>query len=264
MSAFLRLNTQDAFIAPYVAHKQYTFQTSSSLEAAGIDRFYSDITATGPIGDISSYKSNLVYSTINHLYYSTFDDADAQDGAYEHYTQSSLSPKRTLGSEFVLISIPKSVYGEAIQPGTLRIEESGDVITDDGEGRLYVNDAICGNVIYSHGMIIITEEQDFTSASFTSIAATSTIEISFRNTYTVYEHQYRCKVNQSQLNYTQNPSSNDNGVISSNLTGSEFQPYITSVGLYNDANELVAVGKLSLPVPKSQYNDMTFVVKFDS
>ena len=264
MSAFLRLNTQDAFVAPYVAHKLYNFQTSSDFQAAGIDRFYSDISVTSTIGDISSYKSNLVYKTINHLYYSTFSDADAQEGAYEHYTQSSLSPKRTLGTEFALITIPKEVYGEAIQPGTLRLEDSGDVITDDGEGVLYVDGNICGNVIYSHGMIIITEEQDFSAASFTSLTSSSTIEISFRNTYTIYEHQYRCKVNQSQLNFTQNPSSHTDGVISADLTGNEFQPYITAVGLYNDANELVAVGKLSMPIPKSQYNDMTFVVKFDA
>jgi len=47
-------------------------------------------------------------------------------------------------------------------------------------------------------------------------------------------------------------------------TGSYFQPYVTTIGLYNDANELVAVGKLAQPVPKSRYTDMTFVVKFDS
>jgi hypothetical protein len=46
-------------------------------------------------------------------------------------------------------------------------------------------------------------------------------------------------------------------------TASFFQPYITTVGLYNDSNELIAVGKLAQPVPKSKYMDMNFVVKLD-
>jgi ELWxxDGT repeat protein len=54
------------------------------------------------------------------------------------------------------------------------------------------------------------------------------------------------------------------GYVYDFATGSYFQPYVTTIGLYNDANELVAVGKLAQPVPKSRYTDMTFVVKFDS
>ena len=48
-----------------------------------------------------------------------------------------------------------------------------------------------------------------------------------------------------------------------NLTGSLYSPYITSVGLYNDANELIAVAKTGRPIPKTQNTDMTFVVKID-
>jgi hypothetical protein len=87
-----------------------------------------------------------------------------------------------------------------------------------------------------------------------------------------------------ELNYTNNPSANssslgpiyDNnselystsgsinkGDLYNNLTGSEFTPYFTSVGLYNDANELIAVAKTSRPIPKSTNTDMTIIVKID-
>ena len=46
-------------------------------------------------------------------------------------------------------------------------------------------------------------------------------------------------------------------------TGSFFTPYVTQVGLYNEANQLVAVGKLSFPLPISQYTDTTILVNFD-
>ena len=47
------------------------------------------------------------------------------------------------------------------------------------------------------------------------------------------------------------------------LTGSYFQPYITTVGLYNNANELVAVGKLAQPLQRSDTTDTTILVNLD-
>ena len=47
-------------------------------------------------------------------------------------------------------------------------------------------------------------------------------------------------------------------------TGSDFSPYVTTIGLYNEANQLVAVGKLAQPLPISLYTDTTFVVNFDT
>jgi hypothetical protein len=53
------------------------------------------------------------------------------------------------------------------------------------------------------------------------------------------------------------------GVLAANVTGSDFQPYITAVGLYNEANELIAVGKMSQPLPKSAQTEMTIQIKLD-
>ena len=47
-------------------------------------------------------------------------------------------------------------------------------------------------------------------------------------------------------------------------TGSYFSPYVTTIGLYNGSYQLVAVGKLSQPIPISLYTDTTFVVNFDT
>jgi len=47
-------------------------------------------------------------------------------------------------------------------------------------------------------------------------------------------------------------------------TGSYFSPYVTTIGLYNESYQLVAVGKLSQPIPISLYVDTTFVVNFDT
>ena len=67
------------------------------------------------------------------------------------------------------------------------------------------------------------------------------------------------------MNFTLNPSatSGSNGILQNNVTGSSFNPYITSVGLYNSSNELLAVAKTNRPIPKSDSIETTFVVKLD-
>ena len=71
----------------------------------------------------------------------------------------------------------------------------------------------------------------------------------------------------SDFNYTLNPSAIKAGTSGSYIdavTGSEFRPYATTVGIYNDADELLVVGKLSTPYPIPPNTDMTFVIRWDS
>ena len=46
-------------------------------------------------------------------------------------------------------------------------------------------------------------------------------------------------------------------------THSQFQPFITTVGLYNNFNELLAVGKLPKPIRKPDNYDISFQIKID-
>ena len=39
--------------------------------------------------------------------------------------------------------------------------------------------------------------------------------------------------------------------------------YITTVGMYNDEGDLLAVAKLGQPIPISDQTDTTFVVRWD-
>jgi hypothetical protein len=40
-------------------------------------------------------------------------------------------------------------------------------------------------------------------------------------------------------------------------------PYATSIGLYNDNNELLMVGKFGQSIPISNEVDTTFVIRYD-
>lgn len=87
----------------------------------------------------------------------------------------------------------------------------------------------------------------------------------FKNEYIIYEQEVRCKVGENDFNFSNNPTvtSDNSGSIASFATGSEFAPYVTTVGLYNENSELLAVAKLSQAISLSSVTDTTFVVKYD-
>jgi hypothetical protein len=95
----------------------------------------------------------------------------------------------------------------------------------------------------------------------------SNYSMSFQAESTIYENSVRCRVLENDFNYTLNNSAIQSGTTGSYIdaiTGSEFRPYATTVGLYNDADELLVVGKLSAPYPIPSNTDVTFIVKWDS
>jgi len=87
----------------------------------------------------------------------------------------------------------------------------------------------------------------------------------FKNEYIVYEQEVRCKVGENDFNFSNNPTvtTDNSGSIASFATGSDFSPYVTTVGLYNENSELLAVAKLSQAVSLSSVTDTTFVIRYD-
>ena len=69
----------------------------------------------------------------------------------------------------------------------------------------------------------------------------------------------------AEFNYTTNPSfiSSSTGEVIYSQFINNPQTYITTVGLYNDANELLAVAKLSRPLVKDFTKEALIRVKLD-
>lgn len=159
---------------------------------------------------------------------------------------------------------------EYITSSATYIQEVVQGLRDDGEGNIYTveNGELnqsnkVGNIFYTHGIIVITETASYGPAKM--IVNEAQHDIHFRSNHTIYTHNYNIKLADYEFNYTQNPSAitgSDNS-LRDNITGSYFQPYITTVGLYNDANELIAVAKLGQPLPKTRHTDTTIQIKLD-
>ena len=82
---------------------------------------------------------------------------------------------------------------------------------------------------------------------------------------TIYETQYKCTLRESEFNFSLNPSllSGSDGSVYGYVTSSYFNPYVTTVGLYDEAQNLLAVGKLAQPLPTSATTDTTILVNID-
>ena len=315
MSAYKKLNKQDAYITTYVAHKQWAI-TGSQFSSYNIT--------------YNQNVSGISQNSLQQLYYPTKISGSVTISAFDYYPQTTLyqSQSRELTTGAFLLSVPRNLYGTAIKPesfkftltqnayeiflpvlpgyiadGYLQTFDStgrkpprgweprpmfSNVILDDGEGQLYVSGSsprnYVGDIIYPHGMAIITDISVASFAASTLQYYSSTAYLDFKSSQPIFTHNYHCKLRESEFNFTYNPSAlssslktvYDNidevystgsnvstGEVNNNITGSAFQPYITTVGLYNDANQLIAVGKVNRPVPKSANTEMTIIVKID-
>ena len=317
MSVYKPFTTSDVIVTPFKVNKSFTFQGSGSFlqSNVSIDRFTGKntpyISGSNITGQIETESQALIYNSIKQLYYTNYlrgeDGSPAftssinTDGvrigqggpdqpSYYNYLSNTLDANRVFptasNDEIGVISIPSNLFGENIKPGSFRFEYAGNTITDDGEGNLFQSGGKVGDIIYQHGMVIITGISTslvgavFGSALYGSVTYGSgdatglpdiitenNVTCSFQSTMTIYESQYKTTFSPNEFNYTQNPSaisgSLNSGIAYDFLTGSYFQPYITTVGLYNNANQLVAVGKLSQPLQSSNVTDTTILVNLD-
>lgn len=118
-----------------------------------------------------------------------------------------------------------------------------------------------GNIFYPHGMAVFTNQ----NLPLSDITTLNNVTCSFSSSLTIWETQYKCTIRENEYTLTQNPSalSGSDGSMYSFVTAPYFSPYVTTVGLYDDEQNLLAIGKLSQPLPTSPTTDTTIVINID-
>ena len=89
--------------------------------------------------------------------------------------------------------------------------------------------------------------------------------LSFNNTVELNSTIYFCRANHNEFNYSTNPSyiSSDSKIAVKDKATDDPISYITTIGLYSAANELMAVAKLSEPLKKTPSQEFTLRVRLD-
>ena len=169
----------------------------------------------------------------------------------------------------------------------------GSNLTAEGSG------SAIGNIFYEHGVITITDTGSYSQVGLGN--GTDGWELDFKASHTIYEHEYMCNIGKTEFNTTTNisatsgrsgsitvapnspdawrvfaPGDNPDGGSGSiktsynatefainHTTHSDFSPYVTTVGLYNDHNDLLAIGKLGRPIKRDKDEAFSIVVRFD-
>ena len=205
MSAYKRITNSDVIINPYVANKKWDCDCNG-LSENGIE-IYFGTKLTGSFSkdsDPINYGKyeRLVFDSINHLFYQEFSGSFLDDtlnlrsnnyanasiyrasGSYYNYGKEGYIIRNfpsEANSKITVISIPKDIYGFAVQPSTFAVSMSHFNIVDDGKQNLYDvaytnfyvepgyyatpeyieeldNKVFVGNIFYEHGMAIITNQ----------------------------------------------------------------------------------------------------------
>ena len=103
------------------------------------------------------------------------------------------------------------------------------------------------------------------STRFSSGALTAA---TFQNVTNINSTLLFCRATADEFNYSANPTFRDaNGSLTvvdpGDDTGQRTFTFVTTVGMYNSNNELLAVAKLSRPVEKNDEKDLTVRVRLD-
>lgn len=303
MGAYKQFLASDIIITPFEVNKDFTFSgTSLNLPNVGIDRLLGlniDGTMFNPLSDpttgqFGTQYQRLVYNSIKELYYSNYLSSSYGDEAsrpilvpgkdeegnvlvgsvetpnYYNYLQTTLTyPKffpTSSNSIIGVISIPTRLFGDHIKPLSFNLTAESGSLTDDGEGNIISGSSIIGNIFYSHGVITLTSASNDVIENFVT---SSNVTCSFLSSYIIQETQFKCTVRENEFNYSLNPSlisgsvGDKNGIMYGYATESYFSPYITTVGLYDEAQNLLAIGKLAQPVPGSPTTDLTILINID-
>jgi hypothetical protein len=248
-----------------------------------------------------SYNKKVIYASIKSQFYTNPSTASiiTEVGRRKSYASTN---ERVLENEIAVFSIPQIYYGEGIKVGTVVLEDEQLVrtYTDDGYSNLIDSGSnIKGNIFYDRGLIVVAK--DIVSGSVLSqftlnFRSTKTI---FENEIfiPVLESEFNYSQNPSAVYedgarlYThimQRPGSTKIGDLvtssfydagikwvrgafneyeaSSSLdqTGSFLAPMITTIALYDNELNMVAVAKLPQPIKSLPDYPVNFIIRFDT
>jgi hypothetical protein len=276
----------DIIVRPIKVYKEWTLDENDIFPIFGEN---GDGTFIDPEYDSKSqgFNKKVIHASIRSQFYTNAATASilTEVGLRKSYASKD---ERILEDNIAVFSVPQRYYGEGIKIGTVVLEDEqlGRIYTDDGNSNLIDSGSnIKGNIFYDRGLIVVAK--DIVSGS-----VLSQFTLNFRSTKTIFENEIFLSVLENEFNVSQNPTAVDyDGSIgriklhnirstinplkvggfadylysgSVDPTGSYLAPYITTIGLYDDELNMVAVAKLPQPIKSLPDYPINFIVRFDT
>ncbi len=284
----------DIVVRPFKVYKEWSFDEQDKAEVDikwGLSGSFGSFDA-----EIPTELRYVLYRSVEAQFYRNSATASiiTEVGKRKSYASTY---ERNLEEEFALFSIPQIYYGEGIKPGSLTLITGSVTYTDDGFSNLIDSASnVKGNIFYDRGFVILTKDIQ-SGSSFTDYS------LQYRSTKTIYENEIFISVLESEFNASTNPtalvepefetitaiiddpitkqkytgsfSNLKSGKVnplfweydfsaSNDPTGSYLAPYITTIGLYDDDMNMVAVAKLPQPIKSLPDYPLNFIIRFDT
>lgn len=205
--------------------------------------FIDDSTIVNKVSDVYNIIEGTISDTTN-----VPNPVTGSGGAIIYKSYGLFYPKTGI----VILNAP--AIGQALTDnlnvGMDYYNSNGDLISGTGN---YNGTAVTGSG---------TAYNLYQSAIYLALKTSNTNRMKVRKSEFIPTTQYYVRVQNDKFNYTNNPSfisDGTDGLTKGTIKIAELRTnpttYITTIGLYNDANELIAVAKLSSPSAKSFDNE---------
>lgn len=128
------------------------------------------------------------------------------------------------------------------------------------EGGTLLQTNVVGTVFDKQGIVVISSPDyryhNLINAPFSA---------SYKSTVTIHEMNVITRMDSGDFNMSTNLTltRDDDSTYLPFVSGSSFAPYITTIGLYDEAGQLLAIGKLAQPIRKRNDVDMNFMIRID-
>jgi hypothetical protein len=131
-----------------------------------------------------------------------------------------------------------------------------------------------GSIFYDSGIAVISDFRPKYTNVFLGKTGIMDYEnndygfnASFKTATTLYEHEVVCRIPKTEFNMTQNASTyvkyDKKQKPKAFMSNKQFRPYFTTIGLYDDFGNLLAIAKLATPIKKRKDIDINIIVRFD-
>lgn len=225
--------------------------------------------------NINGIYTQPLYASVQHTFYTGSDS----EGLNYIPLGARVKQFYPTGSQFYVVNINQQSFGEGIRQNTFVMSgSSSTIIYDDGEGRLVSSNTpsvVIGNIFYQSGVAVIQKATGSISASLVTsgglyLASGSQIQIQYAGIHTIYEHQIICTVDPNEFNFSTNPTMRSTGSVDGDpiprislVYSGTLAPYWTTLGLYNDVGEMVAIAKVPKPIRRAIDTQQTIIVRMD-
>lgn len=261
----------------------FTYGHSSGSENAGDDYTFLDTEKQRVYQQMAQYllgskNSIFTFNSIEYheMFFVLMKRRIFKDEVKKGNFQLSIQMSGTSANDILLLS-------DVGAANSFIVGSSGD------EAALFSASTEIGRVYYNAGIIAISSgvfipdsgtKEIYWSGSaphdaLNNIAVTGNIDnvvdgfrnrinqIDFLNQTNLHSTIYFCRALNSDFNYSTNPTfiDSDGRVIVTSGTDNQTRSYITTIGLYDINDNLLAVAKTSEPVKKSPDNELIFRVK---